>query len=305
MNGVPLQLCLTGGRASATVSAGEGFLAYARPSTLNDALLALAAGGGPAFAGGTDIYPAHVDRPLPDNLVDVTAIGGFSDITRQGGAIRIGAATRWSDIANASLPPAFDGLKLAAREVGSLQIQNRGTIGGNLCNASPAADGVPPLLTLNAEVELASLAGLRRLALADFITGYRATALRPGELLTAVIVPEPPEAATAYFRKLGARRYLVISIVMAAAVIWRDGQGAIAGVRAAVGAASAVARRLPQLEAALLGLAPGVAPSSLLRPHHLSALSPIDDVRASAAYRRHAAVQLLGAVLDQAAGCGG
>ena len=99
------------------------------------------------------------------------------------------AATTWSEIAAANLPPAFDALRQAAREVGSIQIQNRGTIAGNLCNASPAADGVPPLLALDAAVELASANGTRQLPLSEFITGYRRTARQPDEILSAVIVP--------------------------------------------------------------------------------------------------------------------
>ena len=186
-----------------------------------------------------------------------------------GGAIRIGAATTWTDIVKAPLPAAFDALKQAAREVGSIQIQNRGTIGGNLCNASPAADGVPPLLALDATVELASARGRRLMPLSSFITGYRATALAQGEILSAVFVPSRSPQARSAFVKLGARRYLVISILMAAALVERDGDGRISRVAIAVGAASPVARRLPELEAALAGLDPGERPSLHVRDQHL------------------------------------
>ena len=114
------------------------------------------------------------------------------------GGLRIGACTTWSAIRDAALPPAFDALRAAAAEVGGGQIQNAGTIGGNLCNASPAADGVPPLLALDAEVELASAAGTRRLPLAAFLRGPRRTDRRPGEMLTAVLIP-----AAALRRPLG------------------------------------------------------------------------------------------------------
>jgi CO/xanthine dehydrogenase FAD-binding subunit len=205
-------------------------------------------------------------------------------------------------IAEAVLPPAFDGLKAAAREVGSVQIQNRGTIAGNLCNASPAADGVPPLLALDARVEIASEAERRELPLSAFITGYRRTALGPGQIVTAVIVPKPSQHARSAFVKLGARRYLVISILMAAAVLERDEQGAIRHAAIAVGAASPVAQRLSPLEAALRGLPAGERPSVHVRAEHLAVLSPIDDVRATADYRREAALAVVGEALDRAAG---
>ena len=160
--------------------------------------------------------------------------------------------TTWSEVIDAALPAWFDGLKLAAREVGGRQIQNRGTIGGNLVNASPAADGVPPLLSLGAEVELASRRGQRRLAIDEFILGPRRTALADDEILTAVLVPKPSRQAVSGFAKLGSRRYLVISLVMAAALIEHD-EGRIVAARISIGACSTVAIRLNALEAALAG----------------------------------------------------
>ena len=273
---------------------------YARPQSVAEAVALLSAGGARVIAGGTDIYPAHVDRPLPSALVDVSAITALKEITEKDAFIRIGAAVTWSQLARAPLGPAFDGLKAAAREVGAIQIQNRGTIAGNLCNASPAADGVPPLLTLEASVEVASVRGREVLPLERFITGYRQTALPPDAMVTAILVPKPDDRARSAFAKLGARRYLVISIVMAAAVIVRGEDRRIAGARVAVGAASPVACRLPALEAALQALDPGMKPSSLLRPEHLAGLSPIDDVRATAAYRHEAALAAVADVIDRA-----
>jgi CO/xanthine dehydrogenase FAD-binding subunit len=176
-------------------------------------------------------------------------------------------------------------------------VQNAGTIGGNLCNASPAADGIPPLLTLDASVELTSAAGIRTLALADFVTGYRRTAIRPGELLTAVIVPRAAAESRSEFLKLGSRRYLVISIVMVAASIEVADDGTIDRARLAVGACSPVAQRLPSLEAALAGRAIGEDLGLLVTPHHLGVLDPIDDVRGSGGYRLDTAVTLIRRVL--------
>jgi CO/xanthine dehydrogenase FAD-binding subunit len=276
---------------------------YVRPRTIADATAALANCEKPLLVnGGTDLFPAHAGRPFASPVVDISAVAGLRGIAASADVIRIGAGTTWSEILRAPLPPAFDGLKAAAGEVGSVQIQNRGTIGGNLCNASPAADGVPPLLTLDALVEIASRHGTRQLPLADFITGYRQTALQPGEILTSVIVPTPSGAACSSFVKLGARRYLVISILMAAAMVERGSSGRIALARVAVGAASPVACRLAQLERDLTGLPEGMAPSSILSPDHLASLDPIDDVRATASYRRDAALAIVGEALDRAAG---
>jgi CO/xanthine dehydrogenase FAD-binding subunit len=200
----------------------------------------------------------------------------------------------------APLPACFDALKQAAREVGSIQIQNRGTVAGNLCNASPAADGVPPLLALDAEIELVSRAGTRRLRLAEFIAGNRRTLRQPTEILSAIVVPRSIDGPSA-FLKLGARRYLVISIAMVAAIVEPDSRDRIAQARVAVGSCSAVAQRLTALEQALVGvpLEPGLG--ALASPVHLAGLSPIDDVRATAAFRRDAARTLVARALERCA----
>ncbi len=269
---------------------------------MEEALDAMANGDATAFCGGTDVFPAHVGRSLARPVVDISAVAGLRGVEFDGATYRIGGTTTWSDVLAAPLPLAFDGLKAAAREVGSIQIQNRGTIAGNLCNASPAADGVPPLLTLDADVELRSLRGTRVMPLAAFITGYRKTVLAPDEILSAVLVRVQPPRARSSFVKLGARRYLVISIVMAAAVVERGHDGRISKAAVAVGAASAVGQRLSQLERDLIGLTPDAAPSSIITSRHIEALTPIDDVRATAVYRLEAAIAVAGAALDLAAG---
>jgi CO/xanthine dehydrogenase FAD-binding subunit len=270
---------------------------YLRPTDLAEALAALAQSPLTVLAGGTDFYPARVGRPLDDDILDIGALATLRGVADAGDHVRIGAATTWSDIVAAELPAWFAGLKLAAREVGGVQIQNAGTIAGNLCNASPAADGVPPLLALDAAVELASRRGKRVVPLGDFITGNRRTARRADELMTAVLVPRPHHAARAGFAKLGARKYLVISIVMAAAVLEVDAHR-VAAARVAVGACSAVARRLPALEAALFGRPCAAGLGALVSEAHLAPLSPIDDVRGTAAYRRDAARTVVARLLD-------
>ncbi len=267
---------------------------YNSPSSLREALEILGCGGRRILAGGTDFYPALADRPVTFDTLDISRVGGLRGIERTDGGWRIGATTTWTDIVRAPLPRCFDGLKASAREIGSIQIQNAGTLAGNLCNASPAADGVPPLLTLDSQIEIASVSGSRALPLEAFITGVRETALRPGEMIVAVLVPDQPDGARSAFRKLGSRSYLVISIAMVSVLLAPGADGTVARARIAVGSCSPVARRLPALEAVLIGVS--LEPEALVArvcPEHLAPLSPIDDVRASAGYRLEAVEELL------------
>jgi CO/xanthine dehydrogenase FAD-binding subunit len=263
---------------------------YLRPSELWQALEALGEGPRTIVAGGTDYYPARVGKPLDDDILDITALESLRGIADQRCQVRIGALTTWSHVIRAPLPAWFDGLKRAAREVGGVQVQNTGTLCGNVCNASPAADAVPNLLALNARVELSARDRVRELPLAEFITGNRQTQRAPDELVTALILPKPGRGARSTFLKLGARKYLVISIVMVAGVLVPGRGGKIADLRMAVGACSEVAQRLSALEAELRGRPMTAA---LASPEHLAPLGPIDDVRGSAAYRQDAALTLV------------
>ena len=264
---------------------------YLRPHRLEEALLALTRPH-TVLAGGTDFYPARVGRAIEEDVLDIGGIPVLRGISSIPGGWRLGATTTWSEVLEADLPPLFDGLKQAAREVGGRQIQNAGTLAGNLCNASPAADGVPSLLVLDAEIEIASSTATRRVPLDRFITGVRRTVLAPGELVVAIHIPKPAREARSAFLKLGARRYLVISIAMAAATL-EIADGRVAAARIAVGACSAVAQRLPALEAALVGETLDGRLADRVERVHLAPLSPIDDVRGSAAYRNDSAVVLL------------
>ena len=185
-------------------------------------------------------------------------------------------------------------------DVGAAQIQNRGTIAGNLCNASPAADGVSPLLILDAEVELASRRGTRRIALDAFITGARSTLRAPDEVMTAIVTPVPAQTMQSAFFKLGARRYLVISIVIVAVAL-DVVEGIVRDARIAIGACSVVAQRIREAERRLIGAParPGLGRS--IQAQDLAGLSPIDDVRATADYRRDAALTLLRRAIDACA----
>ncbi|MDH5557304.1 MAG: FAD binding domain-containing protein [Alphaproteobacteria bacterium] len=266
---------------------------YLRPQSIKDALDALATGPRVLLAGGTDYYPARVGLPLDDDILDITAIPDLTGITDAGDHWRIGAMARWSDLNRIELPPAFDGLKAAARRIGGAQVQNAATICGNVCNASPAADGVPNLLVLDAAVELSSTGSTRTLPVGDFITGNRATGRRTDELVTALLIPKTPDGAHGDFLKLGARSYLVISIAMVAVLLAPATDGTVAEARIAVGACSPVAQRLPALEAALRGCPLDTGLGRIPDPSHLAPLSPINDVRATAGYRLDAALTLL------------
>jgi CO/xanthine dehydrogenase FAD-binding subunit len=265
---------------------------------LDEAVSVLAASGGQILAGGTDFYPSLGDRLPIGDVVDITSLCEIRGISVEEKFIRIGGLTTWTEVIRAPLPPCIDALKAAAREVGSVQIQNRGTVAGNLCNASPAADGVPPLLALDAEVELTSAKGKRRLPIAQFVTGNRKTARRSNEILTAVLIPRTIEDAASVFLKLGARRYLVISISMVAAIVQADESGHIREARVAVGSCSAVAQRLLQLERSLIGSPYQHGLSQIVRPEYLAPLSPISDVRAAADYRRDASLTLVQRALE-------
>ena len=267
---------------------------YLRPTRLEAALAELARAPHTVVAGGTDLYPACVGTDAPSPLLDVSLLPETRgvDWNADAGALRIGASTTWSDLVRKPLPAFARCLVQAAREVGGIQIQNRGTLGGNLCNASPAADGIPPLLALDATLELASQRGRRLLPVDRFVLGNRTTALAADELLTSIVIPRRSPDSVSAFLKLGHRRYLVISIVMVAVVLDFDAQERVSYCGIGVGSCSAAACRLPALEAGLLGLSRGDLPAHVVRllgAGALAPLAPIDDVRATRDYRLDAA----------------
>lgn len=266
---------------------------YLRPTNLREALGALAERRWTMLAGGTDVYPAHVGRPIVEDVLDVTGLPELRRITVDDELIRIPALATWTDLVRADLPPAFDGLKAAARSIGGVQIQNRGTLAGNLCNASPAADGLPNLMALDARVELASSAGRREIAIGDFVVGNRQTVRRSDELVTAILVPAPSTTARSTFLKLGSRAYLVISIASVAAVIDVGRDGRVASARIVVGACSEVPMRITKAEARLVGEVASPSLAGAVEPGDVAGLTPIDDVRGTATYRWDVALTLV------------
>ncbi len=275
---------------------------YAKPTTVDEALGLLAEDTWRILAGATDVYPALGSRPVRENILDINGLAGLRGIAETPAHWTIGARATWTELARHPLPAGFDALRHAALEVGSRQIQNVATVAGNLCNASPAADGVPPLLALDAEVELRTRAGVRHLRLEEFILGNRRTALRPAEMVTAIRVPKASASGRSAFLKLGARRYLVISIDMAAVRLAIE-NGRVVEAAVAVGSCSAVAVRLRGVEAALCGLkADALAGAVLSAP--MEELAPIDDVRAAAGYRLEAAREIVIRALSDVVGRG-
>lgn len=273
---------------------------YAKPTTIDEALALLGEASWRILAGGTDFYPAQGAKPFRENVLDINGLAALRGIAQTEDHWVIGARTTWTDLVCNPLPAAFDALKQAAREVGSAQIQNVASIAGNLCNASPAADGVPALLILDAEVELRSVAMVRHLPLQNFILGNRRTELQPGEMVTAIRVAKNAATGASAFVKLGARRYLVISIAMAAARLTVE-DGIIGNAAVAVGSCSVVAKRLSGVEAALRGLPVDQALATAIQSAPMDELSPIGDVRGSAEYRLDAAREIVvRAVLDAA-----
>lgn len=272
---------------------------FVQPNEINEALSLLASDKWSILSGGTDFYPSLGDKKPEGNILDLSCLSALNQITQDDDHWIIGACVTWTDVIQADLPEAFNALKLASKEVGSIQIQNRATVAGNLCNASPAADGVPPLLCLDAQVKLSSTRGERILPLAEFIRGNRKTALQSDELLTQILIPKQSAQGVSGFLKLGARKYLVISISMVAARIRWNQNEVIEDAAIAVGSCSLVAQRLKELEAALIGQKRSVLFSDVVNPEHLGCLSPIDDVRASADYRMDASATLVGRVLSR------
>ncbi len=258
---------------------------YVAPHSLDEVLQLLDESSYTVLAGGTDVYPARVGKPLPERVVDLSLVKNLRGIVFQEGFWRIGAITTWSDIVNAKLPTGFECLQQAAKQIGAVQVQNAGTISGNLCTASPAGDSIPALMALDAEVELMSVSGVRRLKIEDFIAGYRKTALEKNEIVTSINIPDVAAKSATSFEKYGTRAYLVISLAMVATSIRRDASGDISDLRICVGACSPVAKRITKLEERLVRERNSKTAIDQIKVEDFSMLSPIDDIRCTAEYR--------------------
>jgi CO/xanthine dehydrogenase FAD-binding subunit len=245
------------------------------------------------IAGGTDLMVAlNFDRARPQAILDLTRVAELRDWGTDDGRLRVGAGVTYTRLIE-ELGERLPGLAIASRTVGSPQIRNRGTVGGNLGTASPAGDGLPPLYVSDADVELASATGTRRLPVAEFVTGPKRQAARDDELIAAFHLPAATGAQQ--FAKIGTRNAMVIAVCSLSLAVWPERRA----VCACIGSAGPTPIRAGEAEAFIAGvldeerLWEGRGPLSGAALERFGALvaaaaAPIDDVRGSAAYRRHA-----------------
>ena len=261
-----------------------------RPRSLEEAIRSLEEDPGlvPA-AGCTDLMvrgPLELHRM--DRVIDLLGIPELRGIREVEGGIEIGATTPFSEIRRSPLVrAAFPALAEAAALVGGWQIQNRATLGGNMANASPAGDSLPVLLALDAAVVAAGARGVREIPYNAFHTGYRKTALEPGEIVARVRLPFLPEGTVQVFRKVGTREAQAISKVVVA-LVGRISEGRIADLCLAAGSVAATPVRLRAAESVVRGMAPGAKAADLAGREAAREVTPIDDVRSTAEYRRFA-----------------
>jgi carbon-monoxide dehydrogenase medium subunit len=276
----------------------------ASPTSLNEALDILVAGRGwRPIAGGTDLMVQITGEigPPPDKVLDLWRLDELRGIQLEDGVLTVGALTTYTELRNSDLVREhLPALAEAAATIGAAQIQNRGTIGGNAVNGSPAGDTLPLLLATDAEMVLASAAGNRHVPAAKFWPSYRVTARREDELLVSIRVPLPPRRQ-ARFRKVGTRRAQAISKVVMA-LSWREDGGVWRDVRVGLGSVAPTPVRAPHTERVLEGAAPRETTADHAAETLANEIKPIDDVRSTADYRRVIAARVLHRLLRDAGG---
>jgi CO/xanthine dehydrogenase FAD-binding subunit len=273
------------------------------PATLSDAYALRASGAYRPIAGGTDLMvqlAADVDEP-PEAVLDLSRVDEIRGVSTDGYEVRIGALTTWTELRQSPVISArLPALAEAAATIGAAQIQNRGTIGGNICNASPAGDSLPVLLAVDAIFELGSSEGLRDVPAREFWIGYRQTALREDELLVRVRFPVD-RARRTRFRKVGTRAAQAISKVVLALSYRSDGD-AWHDVRVALGSVAPTPIRAPRAEAVLEDSWPHEAVADEAAQVLAAEIVPIDDVRSTAEYRRSVSARVLHRLLREEGG---
>jgi xanthine dehydrogenase small subunit len=272
------------------------------PRTLAEAYALLADGGRRPLAGGTD---ALVERTAgiadPRGYLDLAALDELRGIRVLDGALILGAATTYAELRRDPLIAEHASvLAEMSAEVGAAQIQNRGTLGGNIATASPAGDSLPVLLALDAEIVVGGVRGERTLPAASFFPAYRRTALAADELILRIRIPLVPDRTVA-FRKVGTRRAQAISVVVLA-VAWRWEDGLWRDVRVALGSVAPTPIRARATEAALEGMPPTAEVAAVAAATLAADIAPVDDVRSTAEYRRAVAGRILHRIVRDAAG---
>ena len=262
---------------------------YVRPRDLDEAVsLRAAHPDWMVIAGGTDLMTHAHKKAAPPGIIDVWRLTAIGFVRVEGESIAIGAGTTWHELErHSAIRGTLGPLAAAAREIGALQIQVRGTVGGNIGTSSPVGDSLPVFLALDATLELASPRGHRMVRYADYCTGYRKTLLAPDEIIVAAHVPVPPASMRTTWRKVGTRRAQSISKIMGAAAITLDGD-TVVSARVALGAVADRPIRITAVEDAVRGL-PLARAAEAARVALRTAIKPIDDVRSTADYRREVA----------------
>jgi len=273
------------------------------PATLSEALALMSAGEYRPLAGGTDLMvqlEADLAEP-PAAVLDLSRLSELKGVSTDGYDVTVGALTTYTELRHSPVIGArLPALAEAAATVGAAQIQNRGTIGGNICNASPAGDSLPVLLAVDATFDVGSAGGERAVPAREFWTGYRQTALRDDELLLRVHFPVE-RARRTLFRKVGTRAAQAISKVVIA-LSYREDGGTWRDVRLALGSVAPTTIRAPKTEAILEGSRPGESVTGAAAATLASEIAPIDDVRSTADYRRSVSARVLHRLLREEGG---
>jgi len=279
---------------------------YVAPRSIGEAVtvLARANSGAQVLAGGTDlIVQMKTGRKGPDLLVDIKKIPEANAIEREAdGGIRIGAATPIAKLArNADFATAWPGLLEAARLIGSEQIQGRATIGGNLCNASPAADTIPPLFCAEASCEVAGPTGMRHVPVEDIPDGPGRTSLGPGEFLVSIHLPRPAKRSNLNYIRFIPRTEMDIAVVGAAVGLTVDDKGICVAARVALGAVAPTVILVKPAADSMLGSDLGDDVVRAVESAAREACNPIDDMRGTADFRIHVAGVLAARAMKAAA----
>jgi CO/xanthine dehydrogenase FAD-binding subunit len=273
------------------------------PATLEEALELLSAGPGwRPLAGGTDLMVVfNAGHLSAARFLDLSRIEALRGITEDESHLRFGALTTFRDVRDcAAVHRHFPNLVKSARVTGSIAIQNRGTLGGNIANASPAADTPPSLLAYGAELELVSKRGPRTVPYAAFHRGYKQMDLAADELVAGIRVPKPTGRGFHFYRKVGTRQAQAIAKLCLAAYA-RIEEGRVAELRIGLGSVTAAPARARHAEAIILGQAVVSLPIVAARQALMEDISPIDDIRSTARYRRAVTGNVLEQMLEELA----
>jgi len=273
---------------------------YYSPESLDEALSLLAElENATPVIGGTDLMIAMRNGvSVPSHVVDLNEIPELNYVKEEEGIIRIGATATHSQVANSPLVAGIHSLVDSVSRIGSPQIRNRGTITGNICNASPAADSAPPLLVHMAEVEIQSLDGKRVISIADLFAGSKINSLKPGELLIEIRIPVPPAGSASSFKRIGRRKAFTLSVVSAAAYIQMEGE-TCTDAKVAFGSVAITPIRVPEAENLLTGSKLDEETINAASKAVYEAVKPITDVRGTAEYRKDMCPVLMRRAIDQ------